>query len=255
MRLAAIQQRLVRSRAANTRAGRTARTRLRVVRQSLAQSRLAEMYAARTVKRFHRLYYSHDGRTWLNTRWFGTRVLKCPFDLWVYQELLERIRPELVIETGTADGGSAFFIASCMDLLGRGRVITIDVDDLAGRPQHDRITYLHGSSVDPAVVEQVRTAAARAAAVMVILDSDHSRDHVLAELNAYSPVVTEGSYLIVEDTNVNGRPVFPRFGPGPHEAVEAFLRGGAAFTRDEECEKFFLTFNPGGYLKRVERGS
>jgi cephalosporin hydroxylase len=85
---------------------------------------------------------------------------------------------------------------------------------------------------------------------MVILDSDHSCDHVLAELDAYSQLVTEGSYLIVEDTNVNGRPVFPRFGPGPHEAVERFLREGAPFGRDEDCERFFLTFNPGGYLKR-----
>jgi cephalosporin hydroxylase len=150
MRLAVVQQRLVRSRPANTRAGRTAKMRLRALCRELAQSRLAAIREARTVKRFHRLYYNNGGRTWKSTFWFGIQVFKCPLDLWVYQELLTRIRPELVVETGTASGGSALFIASCMDLLGRGQVITIDVADVAGRPHHERITYVHGSSLDSA---------------------------------------------------------------------------------------------------------
>ncbi len=138
-----------------------------------------------------------------------------------------------------------------MDLLGHGRVITVDVVDVPGRPQHDRITYVTGSSVDPAILEQLRAAAADADSVMVVLDSDHSRDHVLAELRAYAPFVTPGSYLVVEDTNVNGHPILPSFGPGPHEAVETFLAESAPFVRDREREKFYFTFNPGGYLKRV----
>ena len=86
---------------------------------------------------------------------------------------------------------------------------------------------------------------------MVILDSDHSRDHVLAELRAYAPMVTTAQYLIVEDTNVNGNPVLPEFGPGPMEALDAFLAENDDFEPDDEREKFLLTFNPRGYLRRV----
>jgi len=87
---------------------------------------------------------------------------------------------------------------------------------------------------------------------MVILDSDHKKDHVLGELQAYAPLVTKGMYLIVEDTNINGRPVFPGFGPGPGEAVDEFLAANRAFVRDPARERFFVTFNPGGYLRRVQ---
>ena len=87
---------------------------------------------------------------------------------------------------------------------------------------------------------------------MVILDSDHRKDHVVDELRLYSPLVTKGSYLIVEDTNINGRPVFPGFGPGPAEAVDDFLAATTAFERDLSRERFFVTFNPGGYLRRVQ---
>jgi cephalosporin hydroxylase len=226
--------------------------RLERIRRMRAPSLLPQLRARRTVDRFHRLYYDDVRRTWGNTFWLGTPVRKCPLDLWVYQELLARIRPELVIETGTAFGGSALFLASCMDMIGSGRVITIDVVDDVATPAHDRITYVHGSSVDPSVVEQARAAAADASSVMVVLDSDHTRDHVLAELRAYAPLVTRGSYLIVEDGNVNGHPILPAFGPGPHEAVEAFLGEGAPFVRDRDCEKFFFTFNPGGYLRRED---
>jgi cephalosporin hydroxylase len=217
-----------------------------------ARSPLRQLRARATVARFHQLYYDDVQRTWGQTFWLGTPTRKCPLDLWVYQELLTALQPELVIETGTAFGGSALFFASCMDMIGRGRVITIDIGDHPTRPAHDRITYLLGSSVDTRVVEQARAAAADASSVMVVLDSDHSRDHVLAELHAYAPLVTRGSYLIVEDTNVNGHPILPTFGPGPHEAVDAFLAEGAPFVRDRDCEKFYLTFNPGGYLRRED---
>ena len=204
------------------------------------------------VNEFHRIYYENLNRTWEDTRWLGVRVRKCPLDLWVYQELLERFRPELVIETGTFAGGSALFLASCMELLGAGRVITIDLEDSAGKPEHPRISYVIGSSTDDAVLETVRGEAERVSSVMVILDSDHSCDHVLAELRAYSPFVTPGSYLIVEDTNLNGHPVLPDFGPGPFEAVEAFLTDRPPFVRDSACEKYFMTFNPRGYLRRLD---
>jgi cephalosporin hydroxylase len=212
----------------------------------------AERRARATVDAFHRLYYADLDQTWTQTHWLGTAALKCPLDLWMYQELLTEIRPDLLIETGTAAGGSALFLASCMDMLGNGRVVTIDIDDTPDRPQHDRITYLHGSSVDPEIVDRVRSLAADASVVMVVLDSAHRCDHVLAELHTYSPLVTPGSYLVAEDTNVNGHPILPAFGPGPHEAVETFLAEGAPFVRDRACERFLMTFNPGGYLRREE---
>jgi cephalosporin hydroxylase len=86
--------------------------------------------------------------------------------------------------------------------------------------------------------------------VLVILDSDHTKDHVLAEMRAYGPLVTKGSYMIVEDTNINGHPVLPDFGPGPWEAVEEFLQGNDQFTVDRSREKLLMTFNPMGYLRR-----
>lgn len=204
------------------------------------------------VDEFHRMYF--DARafnlTWRNTYWMGQPILKCPLDLWLYQEMLHRVRPQVVVETGTAFGASAHFLACMMDLLGAGRVITIDVEDRANRPIHPRVTYLTGSSVAPDIVAQVRTLVGEAAPVMVLLDSDHSRDHVLAELEAYSPLVSRGSYLVVEDTNLNGHPVEPDYGPGPMEALHAFLAANPDFAHDTALDKFFLTFNPGGFLLR-----
>ena len=134
------------------------------------------------------------------------------------------------------------------DLLGAGRVVTIDIDPQANLPAHPRIKYLTGSSVAPEVLEQVRDEATGEERVMVILDSDHSRDHVLAELMEYSPFVSEGCYLIVEDTTPER--LLPDFGPGPDEAIEEFLKENDSFTVDAACEKFMLTFQPGGYLRR-----
>lgn len=200
------------------------------------------------VERFHRLYY--DSKVWLRTFWLGVPTQKCPLDLWLYQELLVEMRPGLILETGTANGGSALFLASVCDLLGRGRVVTIDIDDGPVRPRHERITYLHGSSTSPEVLAEVRRLAGRERPPLVILDSDHTRAHVLEELRAYAPLVAPGGLVIVEDTNVNGHPVLPAFGPGPMEAVRDYLRETDAFAIDEGMEKFFMTFNPRGYLRR-----
>lgn len=202
------------------------------------------------VDQFHRLYYNDTG-TWRDTSWLGVTTWKCPLDLWIYQEILQELRPQLIIECGTAHGGSAFFLASVCDLLGHGQIVTIDVELTPGRPVHPRITYLHGSSVDPQVVEQIRAMIRNGGHVLVILDSDHRESHVSRELDAYSPMVTVGSYLVVEDTNVNNHPVYPSYGPGPMEAVEQFLRENDQFVVDEGRQKHHLTFNPRGYLRRV----
>lgn len=202
------------------------------------------------VDQFHRLYYDDPG-TWLDTSWLGVTAWKCPLDLWIYQEMLQELRPQLIIECGTAAGGSAYFLASVCDLLGQGQIVTIDVEPMPGRPVHPRITYLQGSSVDPEVVEKVRAMTRTDGHVLVILDSDHHEPHVSREIAAYSHMVTVGSYLVVEDTNVNNHPIYSGYGPGPMEAVEQFLKGNDQFVVDEGKQKHHLTFNPRGYLRRV----
>src|SRR4051812_44162186 len=152
---------------------------------------------------FHQLYY--DSRVWGQTRWMGVNCLKTPLDLWVYQEIVWETRPGLIVETGTAQGGSALYLAHLLDLVGGGRVVSIDLEVRPERPPHPRVTYLQGrSSVDAGVLDEVAEMARRSESAMVILDSDHSKTHVLAELRAYSPFVSVGNFLVVEDTNVNG---------------------------------------------------
>ena len=200
------------------------------------------------VDRFHTLFYGSGEQTWGNTFWLGHQVLKCPLDLWIYQEILYEVQPELIIETGTYLGGGTLFLASICDLLGRGEVLSIDSERQKNLPRHRRVTYLTGSSTSPAVLRRIRRRARGKSAVLVILDSGHGKDHVLAELRTYAPLVTPGSYLVVEDTNLNGHPVLGDHGPGPAEAVAEFLAQTNAFARDESRERFLLTFNPGGYL-------
>jgi cephalosporin hydroxylase len=203
------------------------------------------------VNKFHDLYYRRwsQGADTINLSWFGHRLLKCPLDLWIYQELIVRTRPDFVVETGTFAGGSALYFAMLLDSIGHGRVLTVDVYAEPNRPEHSRITYITGSSVDQAVIEQMRETVGDQRA-MVVLDSDHSAGHVYAEMIAYSPLVHPGDYLIVEDTNVNGHPTFAEFGPGPMEAVEKFLSENDDFVIDERCERFLMTLYPRGYLRR-----
>lgn len=202
---------------------------------------------------FHHLYYdsAESGGTWKNTYWLGVPTEKCPLDLWIYQEILYEVRPDVIVETGTRWGGSALFLAGLCDVLGRGRVITIDIEVPGERPSHDRITYLLGSSISPQVVEEVRKDIGTGDRVLVSLDSDHAMDHVLAEIRTYGTLVSPGSYLIVEDTNINGHPVLPGCGPGLMEAVQEFLKETDEFVVDDNREKLLLTFNPKGYLRRV----
>ena len=206
---------------------------------------------ADVVRRFHELYYRRwsDGGDTINLSWFGHKLLKCPLDLWIYQELLYRTRPDFVVETGTLHGGSALYFAMIMDHLDHGRVITVDTTIQPNRSEHSRISYLTGSSVDAAIIQQVLEAVGSKRA-MVVLDSDHSAAHVFDEMIAYSRLVQPGDYLIVEDTNVNGHPVLPDFGPGPMEAVDRFLAQNDEFAIDQRCERFLMTLYPRGYLRR-----
>lgn len=208
---------------------------------------------ANLAEAFHKLYF--DARTynltWRSTYWMGHAVLKCPLDLWLYQEILHRVRPAVIVETGTAFGGSALFLATVCDALGHGRVISIDLEPRPGRPDHPRITYVTGSSTAPETIESVRRLIGADQPVMVLLDSDHAETHVRQELDQYHPFVTPGSYLIVEDTNLNGHPVEPDHGPGPWEALAAFTPSHPEFEHDTSMDKFLFSFNPRGYLKRL----
>jgi cephalosporin hydroxylase len=129
--------------------------------------------------------------------------------------------------------------------------VTVDIEDHPAKPKHPRITYLLGSSTSPEILAKIREAIRPGEKVLVDLDSDHHKEHVLNELRLYSPLVTPGSYLIVEDMHFNGHPILPKWGPGPTEAVEEFLRSNADFQPDRTREKFGMTFNRGGYLKRL----
>lgn len=227
------------------------------------------------VDQFHKLYYDSYlfDKTWSNTFWLGIPIQKCPLDLWIYQEMIFEIKPDVIIECGTANGGGALFLACMLDIVNNGEVITIDIEDTAygdcinsyglpvyqnydtktdinQRPTHKRIKYLLGSSTSGEIVEQVRKLLSNKK-VMVILDSDHHKEHVLNELRAYSKFVTKGSYIIVEDTNLNSHPIAADFGPGPMEAVEDFLKENKDFIIDNNKEKFHLTFNPKGFLQRI----
>jgi cephalosporin hydroxylase len=200
------------------------------------------------VARAHDVFYESDA--WTKASWLGTQALKNPLDLWVYQEIIAETRPELIIETGTWRGGSALFMASICDLRGEGEIVSIDIEPQRDDyPQHSRITYLAGrSSTHPEVVEEIRSRA-DGKRTLVILDSDHSQAHVEYELAAYAPMVPVGCYLVVEDSNI-GR-IRDDLMPGPLEAIETFLASTDEFEIDRTREKFLITFNPSGYLRRV----
>lgn len=209
------------------------------------------------VDRFSDLLYSSGVMGTLN--WKGVAVMKNPCDLWTTIELFEELRPAVVLETGTYRGGSAMFYADVAKVLGiETRVITVDFNPKWSiDPQQAGIVSIVGVSTSPKATTAIRTEVDKALKsnggghVLVFLDSDHSEDNVLNELREFAPLVTVGSYIVVEDTNVNGHPSAPDHGPGPWEAVQAFLLEDERFKADRGRERFLLTFNPGGWLKRT----
>lgn len=203
------------------------------------------------VKKFHELYYEMHFRTWANTFWLGVPLEKCPLDCWIYQEILFETKPDVIIECGTFKGGGALFLASLLDIMGKGKIITIDIQKRDFK-QHPRITYLTGSSTSKEIISKVKNLIKKEDKVMVILDSDHTKAHVLSELEAYNDLVSKGNYLIVEDTNVNGHPIQKEYGEGPMEALKKFMKTNDNFVIDKSKEKFYLTFNPHGYLRKIK---
>jgi cephalosporin hydroxylase len=202
-----------------------------------------------------------------NFSWLGRPVIQFPQDLMAMQEIIWRTKPDLIIETGVAHGGSLVFYASMLELLaGRGQVVGIDIDirphnraAIESHPLHRRISMIQGSSIDGTVVKQVHAIAQAYDRVLVALDSNHTHDHVLSELRLYSPLVTPGSYLVVFDTIIEDLPAgfFPdrpwAVGNNPKTAVQEFLRESDRFEIDSELEhKLLITVAPDGYLKCVK---
>ncbi len=200
----------------------------------------------------------HEVPIWREMFFHGIRIEKNPLDLWMMQQIIYETQPDLIIETGSWQGGSALYWAAVLNDMGleNARVATVDIQDgcreAAQRPLWKKyVTFFHGSSTDPAIVAQIGKLA-QGKKTLVTLDSDHSMGHVLNELNAYSPLVSHGSYLIVEDTHLDGVPTDPTFGPGPFAAVRKFLESkeGKSFEQDLTREAYIMTFNPGGWLKK-----
>jgi cephalosporin hydroxylase len=214
----------------------------------------------RIVDEFHKLYYRllhfrpRDQQRDDRDSWLGYRVLKCPLDLFTYHEILFDTKPDVIIETGTYHGGSALYLATMCQLLGRGRVITINLRSPPGMPlpNHGLIEYRHGDSADPRTAAAIATSLKTGERAMVILDSDHRQNHVATEIANFAPLVALGCHLIVEDTNFNGHPIHPQSGPGPFEAMEEFMRSTDEFELDRTRERHLLTFSPSGYLLRTK---
>lgn len=199
-------------------------------------------------------------------RWMGLPIIQYPQDIVAMQEIIWQVQPDLIIETGVARGGSLVFYASMLKMMGlTGQVVGIDIDirphnreALEAHPMFPAITLIEGSSTDDAVLAQVRELAAGKQRVLVALDSLHTHDHVLRELQLYSPLVTPGSYLVVFDTVVEHLPESASenrpWGPGdnPLTALRAFLETTDAFEIDRTIsDKLQITVAPDGYLKRV----
>lgn len=177
-------------------------------------------------------------------KWMGYDCLKCPLDLWIYQEILFDLKPDYVIECGTAGGGTALFLASVCESIGEGWVLSVDWEANESRPKHPRISYLQGDTEDTSTAKYIRELVSGTShPVVLILDDGHAWEHVLAELELLTPILKPGDYLIVEDTNLGG----------PLWGLDKFLEGGGdrRFIRDPYRERLLLTFNPRGYLKCV----
>jgi cephalosporin hydroxylase len=217
-----------------------------------------------------------------NFDWLGRPIIQYPQDIVAMQELIWQIQPDLIIETGIAHGGSLIFSASMLALLDMSdainsgenidpkvshrKVLGIDIDirphnrdAIEAHPMASRIQMIQGSSIEPLIIEQVHAVAAKYSRVLVCLDSNHTHDHVLAELHAYAPLTSKGSYCVVFDTIVEDMPkeMFPNrpWGPGnnPKTAVWEYLKTHPELEIDRSLQnKLLITVAPDGYLKRIK---
>jgi cephalosporin hydroxylase len=205
---------------------------------------LTRAEAVRAIQDIFRLW--HQRKVILRSHFLGVPTQQLPTDAWIVQEIISEVKPDLIVETGTLNGGSALLWATILEQVNpEGRVLTIDIADQRTPPAkaipiaRRRVDFLLGSSVDPAIVAQVRRRA-EGQRVLVLLDSLHTAEHVAKELAAYAPLVPVGSYLIVQDTPV-----------GSMKAVEEFVAANPGWEIDSSRERYALTNTMKGYLKRV----
>lgn len=200
-----------------------------------------------------------------NFSWMGRPIIQYPQDMIAMQEIIWELKPDLIIETGIAHGGSIIFYASMLELIGKGEVLGIDIDirqhnkeEIEKHPMFKRIRMIEGSSLLRETVEEVKAIASKHEKIMVCLDSNHTHNHVLSELQLYSPFVSVGSYLVVFDTIVEFMPdgYLPnrpwKKGDNPWSATQAFLKDHPEFKVDYEIDnKLLISVAPEGYLKRI----
>ncbi len=207
-------------------------------------------------RQYHEWYYNNG--VWRRTTFLGVVCYKSVSDMWNYQEILYRLKPSLVVEFGTYQGGSALYFATILQAINeKSLVLTVDLfmeEDVKARLKNNKyIKTMHCSSIDPRVSNEIiELRKIYNGPVFFILDSDHSKKHVLAEMESLRAVTKPGDYLIVEDSNINGHPVLPDYGEGPMEAIiEYFRKYPDDYSHDRESEnKFGFTFAPEGFLIR-----
>ncbi|MBK5284700.1 MAG: cephalosporin hydroxylase family protein [Bacteroidia bacterium] len=201
-----------------------------------------------------------------NFTWMGRPIIQYPQDMIAMQELIWQIKPELIIETGVAHGGSLIYYASLLELIGKGEVIGVDIDirphnriEIERHPMFSRIKMIEGSSTSDVVLNELKKLTERKSPVLIVLDSNHTHEHVLQELKLYSSLVTAGSYLVVFDTVVEELP--ETFfsdrpwakGNNPKTAVHEFLKTNHDFEIDKSIQKkLLITVAPDGYLKKIK---
>lgn len=198
------------------------------------------------------LHYHHENVAFKDSYWMGVRALKNPMDAWIYQEILHEVKPDFVIEIGANEGGSTLYFAHLLDLLGKGHVISIDIDRSRYHVEHPRIIVLTGDSGSPEMAARV-SGLCRGQSVLLVHDGDHRKPAVLRDLRNYAPLVPVGSYVIVEDGIVDlfrAKDGIGSIEDGPLAAVEEFLRDNPGFEVDPRRERYLLTYNPHGFLKR-----
>ena len=205
------------------------------------------------IKRFTEIYFRSAKNS---ATWTGVPSWQVPLDNWVMQEMIWEVKPDFVIETGTFKGGTALFYAGVLDQISpTAKVITVDIEsqisEAAQRPLFkERVEFIQGDSVSPRVIKMIAEKV-KGQKSLVLLDSLHTKEHVLKELKLYSQFVSVGSYIVIHDTTF-GNEAWPTYGPGPMEAVKDFLKQNPNFTVDHSREKFLLTFSPSGFLKRIK---
>lgn len=201
-----------------------------------------------------------------NFTWLGRPIIQYPQDILAIQEIIYQLQPDLIIETGIAHGGSLIFHASICELMGKGHVLGIDIDirehnktEIQNHPMSKRITMLQGSSISPEIINTVKEMTQGKERVLVILDSNHTHDHVLEEIKLYSPFVTKDSYLMVFDTIVEDIPEDLNFqrpwsvGNNPKTAVFEFLKTNTDFEIDHTIDnKLLISVSPSGFLKKIK---